>query len=81
MPPEEIRSYLRAVPFVPFRLHLTDGRTFDIHNRDCLLLAQRTAAVGVFDADQGKFPDHLETISLLHIVSIEPLPTLAAPQE
>ena len=27
---EAVRSELTREPFVPFRLHLTDGRTFDI---------------------------------------------------
>lgn len=30
MDKEQVRSELTRQPFVPFRLHLTDGRTFDI---------------------------------------------------
>jgi hypothetical protein len=32
MDKEDVRGELTRVPFIPFQLHLTDGRNFDIHD-------------------------------------------------
>jgi len=32
MDKEAVRSELTREPFIPFRLHLTDGRTFDVRD-------------------------------------------------
>lgn len=76
MPPEAIRTALHQEPFVPFRIHLTDGRAFEIRHPEMMVVAARTAAIGVYQT-AGTFPDHLETVTLIHIVSLEPLPQLA----
>jgi hypothetical protein len=78
MPPEELRNLIRARPFVPFRLHVTDGRTFEVRHPDSLLTMARVAVVGVYNGDSS-FPDRSETIALIHIVSVEPL-AAASPQ-
>jgi hypothetical protein len=75
MPPDELRGLIRAQPFVPFRLHLTDGRAFDVRHPDNLLVTARVAVVGVYNGESA-FPDRSETIALIHVVSAEPLPQL-----
>lgn len=49
MTADQVRETLRAQPFKPFRLVLTDGTGVDISHPDFLLLAQngRTAAAAV----------------------------------
>ena len=76
MPPEELRTVLRQQPFVPFRLHLTDGRSFDVPHPEFLMLTVRSAIVGVYPTSHSNghtFPAYSETIALIHIVSLQPL--------
>jgi hypothetical protein len=79
MPPDELRSLIRARPFVPFRLHLTDGRSFDVRHPDNLLVTARVAVVGVYNGDTA-FPDRSETVALIHVVSTEPIAPSAPPK-
>ena len=76
MPPEELRITLRQRPFVPFRLHLTDGRSFDVPHPENLMVSARSAVVGVYQSGHANgqiFADYSETIALIHIVSLTPL--------
>ena len=76
MTPEDLRTALRTQPFVPFRLHLSDGRSFDVPHPEFLLVAESMAVVGVYQASKNNgqlAPQRTEMLSLLHIVSLEPL--------
>jgi hypothetical protein len=76
MPPEKLRIALLQQPFVPFRIHLSDGRVFDVRHREMVWVGRHMAMVGIFGVDG--YLDRHETIALIHIVSLEPL--LAASQ-
>ncbi len=67
----DVLSFLRAQPFVPFRIHMSDGRTFDIRHPDQALLARTRLVVGT-DARTG-VPDHIEHLSFIPITGIEEL--------
>lgn len=73
MPPEEIRALLRASPFVPFRLHLTDGRSFEVRHPEMAMVTARVIYVSVY-GQNATMPDRAESIAAIHIVSAEPLP-------
>jgi hypothetical protein len=80
MPPEEIRNYLRNRPFVPFRIRLSDGRVFDIRNQELVMVGRRIVVIGIPEAGDTESLPLLEsslTVSLLHVVSIEPIPAPA----
>ena len=73
---DELRAVLRIRPFVPFRLHLTDGRAFDVFHPDCILLSPRVVHVGVYPVGPHNGEpvfDRIELISVIHIVSLESL--------
>jgi hypothetical protein len=75
MTPEDLRNLLVQPPFAPFRIHLTDGRVYDVRHREMVWVGRRIAVVGVFAPDG--YLDRHDTISLLHIVSLEPIQTAA----
>jgi hypothetical protein len=70
MTPEVLASELNREPFLPIRVHLSDGRALDILNPGLCFIAR--LAVYVFAA---KPPDALaedvQVVSLRHIVSVE----------
>ena len=73
---EEILAVLRAVPFRPFLLRMSDGRTFEIRHPDLVLPTLSTVHVGL----PGSTPDAADQViilSLVHVVSIEYLQAIA----
>jgi hypothetical protein len=82
MPLEELRNFLRARPFVPIRIALTDGRTFEVRHPEMLMLGARAIVIGI-PQEGAKDPifEHSITVTLLHVVSVEPLEAPAATQK
>jgi hypothetical protein len=82
MSPEHFQRLLKRTPFAPFRVHLTDGRVFPVLLPDLLMLGKRSAVIGIVDAPAPDQPayDRFEINSLLHVVSLEPLPTQPKPR-
>lgn len=66
MSSEQLLKLIQAQPFQPFRIHMANGRTLDIHHRDFILRAPsgRTAAVVAGD-------DSFEIIDLGLVTSLE----------
>lgn len=69
MTPDQLRSALRAAPFVPFRIHLVDQRTFDVPHREFAWMVPSGRTVFVASvAHEGA-----ETIDVALIVSLSPI--------
>ena len=62
---EHVRGRLRG-EFRPFRLHLTDGRVFEIPHPDFISVGR--TVLGIITPD-----DLTHSVSLLHVVSMEDL--------
>jgi len=71
---QDVREFLRAQPFQPFRLTLTDGRTYDVRHPELAMVGRSIMAVGVpsVGEDEPIF-DRLVTVSLPHIIQAEPI--------
>ena len=49
MTPDDIRALVRRQPFLPLKVNLADGRSFDIHHPDYLIVPpERSSSVFVF---------------------------------
>ena len=73
MRPEDIRDFLQRKPFQPFRLTLTDGRAYEVRHPELAMVGRSTVAIGLpMPGDPNPVYDHLVTVSLLHIMQIEP---------
>jgi hypothetical protein len=69
-----LMEWIESEPFVPFRINLTDGRSIDIPYPTLIWPGRRTVMVGFPDnPEEPDVPERHQTISLMHIVSIEPL--------
>jgi hypothetical protein len=79
MPPTDLLQALRRRPFVPFRLHISDGTVYDVRHPELLMVAFASAVVGLPAAGQT-FPqvERYEIVALAHVVRLEPLETTAA---
>ena len=73
MRPEEIRERLRRQPFVPIRVHITGGKTYDISHPENIIIGRSRVDIGVGGDPAAGVVDHVDYVSLLHIVRIEDL--------
>jgi hypothetical protein len=76
---DDILSFVQRQPFQPFRLTLTDGRTYEINHPELAMVGRSTVAIGIpGQGESGPVYDRLVTVSLLHIMQAEPLDTASA---
>jgi hypothetical protein len=72
---EDLRKLLRQRPFQPFRVRLSDGRTFDILHPEMNLVSQGYFDIGVPEKDvPDPFADHFVFVPLKMVAQVEPLP-------
>jgi hypothetical protein len=70
---ERLAQFHGARPFRPFRLHVADGRNFDVTHPECLTYSP-TGRTIVFVKDEAS----MEVFDLLLITSLESLATAKA---
>ena len=75
MPPSELLVFIRRRPFVPFRIHLTDGTTYEIGHPEMVMPGIATAIIGVPVNPAEPVYGRTETVALRHVVRLVPLQT------
>jgi hypothetical protein len=78
MTTQDIKRYLRAEPFRPFRLHMASGRTFDIRHPEMVHMGKADLVVFSLVADDPAVHDDWDSDSLLLIDSISQLDAAAS---
>ena len=74
MRPRDVRDHLCKEPVQPFRLTPTDGRTYDVVHPELAMVGHSAVAIGMPRRDAAEpVYDRLVTVSLLHIMQIEPI--------
>ncbi len=76
MPPDDLFTARGRQPFLPFRLHVSDGSSYDIRHPEMLWITRRTAYVGI--PGEGPIPERAVTIAMIHVSRLEELPAAAA---
>jgi hypothetical protein len=73
MRPEELTALLRQRPFIPFRIHMTDGHSYEIPHPEAMMVSRYIAFIGLRpDPETGVF-DRTELCGILQIVGVEVL--------
>jgi len=73
MRPEYVREHLIKQPFEPFRIFMSDGKTFDVTHRDTCLIGRSAINVVIPDRKKPWMYDRLAHCALIHVTRIEPL--------
>ena len=68
---QDLQQKLRARPFRPFRIHLSDGAEYDVMHPELLLLGRRSLVLGLASRPEETIYDRAVDIDLLHIVRME----------
>ena len=66
---EDLYAFTRRQPFVPFRIHSTDARSYDVWHPDQVIPMRSRVIVGVGGEESP--PDAVEHLSLIHVVRLE----------
>ena len=72
MKPHVIHKHLTGEPFVPFRLHVDDGKTYEIGSPPDMHLDMLAVRIGVDPDESGMFRESV-LISPLRVCRVEPL--------
>ena len=74
---QTFRDLLTQRPFLPFRLVMSSGQTYEVRHPEMALLTRTDIPVGI-DADEDNVPARFIICSLLHVVTVEPLSVAGA---
>lgn len=77
---DDIRTLLRAKPFVPFRLWMSDGGYVNVYSAEQVWLFRRYAIIGLLDPNAlGEPFDRHMVVGYMHITRCEELKPGASP--
>lgn len=72
MSPEQIVNHLRRQPFLPIRIHMSDGSSYDVRHPEMALVTRREVTIALPPAE-GELPERSVYCDPLHITRIEPI--------
>ena len=76
----DVLDYVRRRPFRPFRLTLTDGRTYEVHHPELAMVGLSIVVIGVPAPNSTDVLfQRAVTVDLAHIMEAEHLPVAASP--
>jgi hypothetical protein len=73
MKAEELSEILAETPFLPLRLHMSNGRTHDVRHPENAIVGEGVVALAV--PQHGSDLPRIRLISLGHINDVEPMPS------
>lgn len=68
----ELKERMQEYPFRPFRIHTSDGKTYDITNHDMMFIKRNGVEIAL-DLDAEGVALRFAKCALLHITCIEDL--------
>jgi len=74
---QTFRELLAQRPFRPFRLVMSSGQSYEVRHPEMAMLTRTDMLVGV-EPGEDNVPAEFRICSLLHVATVEPLPTKAA---
>ncbi len=80
MSPEELFQFLAHKPFQPVRVHVADGRVYDIRFRELAIVGETWLDIGIpAPGETEPIYDHVVHVPLQDIRRVERLTTIATP--
>ena len=73
MAPNEILDALHTNPFEPFRMCMTDGKTYDIYHPEMCMVGKRSVILGILAHPTEELFERTIKLDPLHILRLEPL--------
>ncbi len=74
MRPDDVLQLLRARPFQPFRISLSDGQEYEVRHPEMAMVLRSTVLVGIPGPRGPDGPiERVVTCALMHITRMQPL--------
>jgi hypothetical protein len=73
MRPEELAKALEPERFHPFTLRISNGDSYEIRHPEQIIVGRSTIAIGIQRRNGLRLFERLDTVSLLHVMSIVPI--------
>lgn len=70
MHPEEFLAAIRRRPFIPLRLHVSDGTAYELRHPEMAMVTRRSVILAISD-DPKKLADRSMQIDVVHITRLE----------
>jgi len=71
MKPDDLLEFVRRQPFVPFRIHMTDGHMYEMNHPERIIVARNLAVVAY--GGRNGIPEGTHHVSLPHVVRVDDL--------
>lgn len=72
--PNDLLRLLNPQPFVPFRLHLSDGTSVEVRSKEVVLPGRHYAVIGLLDPDAtDTLLDRWVVVWYMHVTHVEML--------
>jgi hypothetical protein len=68
----QFKERLNESPFRPFRIHMSDGSTYDVTNHDTAIVKRHGLEIGL-DPDEDSIAGKFITCAMIHISRLEDL--------
>ncbi len=68
----QLKNFMDAKPFRPFKIHMSDGSIYDVPNHDAAFLTQSKIEIGL-DLNQDGIARRSVHCAILHITQVEEL--------
>ena len=79
MLPVAVDHELAREPFVPVRIHVTDGHSVTVRNPNLCLITRGTLYIARTDRPHTRLADDMDAIDIRHITRIEQIVDVPAP--
>jgi len=73
---DDLKEGLNTIPFLPFRIVTTTGKSYEITERDrpLVFVGKRCVFIGYRVLENDPMFNRQDVVSLIHIVRLEPIP-------
>ena len=68
----ELQKLMKAHPFHPFKVKMSDGSSYTVPNHDAAFVTRNWLEIGL-DLDKDRIPGSVVSCAILHITQIEDL--------
>jgi hypothetical protein len=73
--PQDLAAELRKRPFEPFRIHTTEGVSYDVRHPEWVMVSPSRVMIFVpMTGETLPIFERYDSIALIHITRLEPLP-------
>ena len=71
MRPIEIEAQLKQQPFVPFRMHFSDGSHYDVRHPETMLVTQRVLVLSIYGRRNSEMPERAVMCDPMPVTRLE----------